>query len=657
MSRLSHSDSDASSVYDWNSDDEPPQEKAGDERVITSDKMVSKRVLQRGEGYDRPGRTDNVLVQYGPSEDELSEARWVRLGKGKLCCALEIMLRQMRKLEVAEVSYPEGSVYSSTRSPVFNKAKRYLPMAPTPEMRKMNEGNMQRDSLKTDGDAAAHEMKRDSLVTPQNNAMDDGVNDFKKRESSETFTTHNSLEVVSPKMTEEEKTKEDEIPRTRIIAKLVDFKTIRRLTDDGRVTKETITPGCAGRRPAPRDYVTYDVLNEKLEVIESHRQAKIHDLSPEFHKALRSMHVEEVAKVTLEGVQAPIFLRLNQFYRLNEDAGIPKLELAPAPLEFERLRGDSDHMDVCIALSIIEGQPLGLDLEWPAPQILSFHTATGTVPKEIEQCVRTMAVMEDACFEIQEASEPLFTDIPDEVIPPCKDLGNYVELKQFVQPVWDGSKTLISSDPPPIDWAERGEPRVFPELPKGPFVLRLWLIGTSVAPETWNLETEERKQFIALARKVGNKYVENKIFDKAEEAYSRALDALRFEVSELFEVRDPKNVIRALPKEDPPSAEQVNLYVILHCNIAFCASQRENYHQAKEAAESALKQDENCVKALFRRAAAYEGMGDWSKALADLGHLLTLAPQDPLVKQAIQRLQKAMDEHKEVEKDMFKKMF
>merc|ERR1712087_945171 len=144
---------------------------------------------------------------------------------------------------------------------------------------------------------------------------------------------------------------------------------------------------------------------------------------------------------------------------------------------------------------------------------------------------------------------------------------------------------------------------------------------------------------------------------EAEESYEQALDALRFDVPELFEVRASSHVIRALPTTAAPTAEQVNVYVILHCNLAFCAAQLEKYHDAKTRADSALKVDANSVKALFRRAVAYEGMGDWSQALSDFGKLLTMAPEDPVVQKAITRLQTAMDAQKNKDKEMFKRMF
>eukprot|EP00397_Hematodinium_sp_SG-2012_P035758 GEMP01038516.1.p1 GENE.GEMP01038516.1~~GEMP01038516.1.p1 ORF type:complete len:580 (+),score=117.25 GEMP01038516.1:64-1803(+) len=574
-----------STAYDWNSDDEPPQEAVGEQRTVTSDKLVKKSVLVRGIGYNRPGRSDKVLIQIGPNETELGAEKWVRLGKGKLACAIEIAIRQMREKEMSSVSYPEDSVYGEMRPPIFNKSKRYMPIAP--------------------------DVEGDNLL--------------------ERHCVHTCI-------------------------RLIEFKSLRRLTDDGNIIKEVVVYGRRGRRPADDDFVSYDVLDENLNIIESVERVKIHDLPNETYRGLRSMQLGEVAILRIDD-ERDIYIRLKDFCRLNITDGLRKLELTPSPEDLMRTRGDVDGMHVLMAISIVAGDEVGFDIKWSEPHFYSFFTSMGTIPSAIERCVQTMALLEDSCFELESIGKPLFKTTPPEVPPPLKNLDSWSELRDFALPIWNGTGKVASSKPPPTDWVNSGEPCLFPEIPAGRRLVRIWLIGLRPPMETYAMDDEARAQYIVCARKVANAYVEEKMYAEAQVAYDRALDALRFEVAELFEVRAPKNVIRALPKNDPPTPQQVNQYVILHCNLAFCAAQRENYQQAKDAADSALRHDTNCLKALFRRAVAYEGMGDWSQALSDFGRLLTLAPKDPLVHKAITRLQNAMDVQEDKDKDMCKKMF
>lgn len=582
------SDSDSTtSNYDWNSDDEPPQDAVGEERTITSDKLVKKKVLVPGNGYNRPGRSDKVLVRIGPSEAELRPEKWIRLGKGKLSCAAEIGIRQMRVDEISVITYPESGVYGGPTPPTFNRFKHYKPVA--------NE------------------------------------NDEPNEKPADIVSIDTCIH-------------------------LIDFKSLRRLTDEGNIIKEVVVKGERGRRPADDDFVSYDVLDKNLDISESVERVKIRSLPFEINRGLRSMQPHEVAKFSIDE-ERDLFLRLKGFSRLAVTDGLTKLELVPPPEAYMRKRGDVDDMNILIAVSIKEGDKVGFNINWDPPHFFSFYTSTGTVPASIEKCVRTMALLEEACFELKHIEQPLFNDRPPEVPPPLRDLSNWRELIEFAMPIWDGRGPLIPDNVPTEDWTDVGTPCVFPQVPDGPCVVRLWLLGIREPEETYSMDNEARAKYIARMRKVANAYVEQKMYAEAQSCYERALDALRFEVAELFELRDAKNVIRALPNKDPPSPEQVNLYVILHCNLAFCATNRENYHEAKDMANSALQKDMNCVKALFRRGLAYEGMGDWSQALSDFGRLLTLAPKDATVQKAINRLQTAMDREKTKDTVMFKKMF
>ena len=68
------------SNYSWNSDDEPPWEGEGDEYICTYDKLVLRKVLQPGQGDERPGSYDKVLLDYN------NDIKWYNLGGNELPC-------------------------------------------------------------------------------------------------------------------------------------------------------------------------------------------------------------------------------------------------------------------------------------------------------------------------------------------------------------------------------------------------------------------------------------------------------------------------------------------------------------------------------------------------------------------------------------------
>lgn len=113
--------------------------------------------------------------------------------------------------------------------------------------------------------------------------------------------------------------------------------------------------------------------------------------------------------------------------------------------------------------------------------------------------------------------------------------------------------------------------------------------------------------------------------------------------------------------------ETIALRTVLHCNLAACYLKLEQYKDAVEASTLALRDDENNVKALHRRACAYEGLGKWNdleKALKDYQKLAELdregyVPSDygPELRAALERVPRAIQVAGESEKnEMFGKL-
>ncbi|CAD7974933.1 unnamed protein product [Amoebophrya sp. A120] len=105
-----------SSVYTWNSDDEPPSERKGEKFPCSYDKLVTRTVLQeagRLQSQERPGGKDRVLLDYN------HDLEWFSLGENQLPCGIECAVRKMRRGEVCLVEYPRAGGYSELQSPQF----------------------------------------------------------------------------------------------------------------------------------------------------------------------------------------------------------------------------------------------------------------------------------------------------------------------------------------------------------------------------------------------------------------------------------------------------------------------------------------------------------------------------------------------------------
>lgn len=71
----------------------------------------------------------------------------------------------------------------------------------------------------------------------------------------------------------------------------------------------------------------------------------------------------------------------------------------------------------------------------------------------------------------------------------------------------------------------------------------------------------------------------------------------------------------------------------------------------------ALKLDNKCAKALYRRGKAKEGLNEWTSALTDLKWALSLSRNDKVIQRDIICLRKLMLNYLKKEKHWYQKMF
>mgnify|MGYP001275955317 FL=1 len=105
-------------------------------------------------------------------------------------------------------------------------------------------------------------------------------------------------------------------------------------------------------------------------------------------------------------------------------------------------------------------------------------------------------------------------------------------------------------------------------------------------------------------------------FEEACEKYQEAIGVLN--------VTDPRH-------------EHADLSQVLWMNLAAAELKRSKHANALAASSNALAFGPK-AKAYYRRACAYEGMKQWSKACSDLKEALKLNPRDKSIKSKLNQL-------------------
>ncbi|ORC93214.1 putative stress-inducible protein STI1-like [Trypanosoma theileri] len=90
------------------------------------------------------------------------------------------------------------------------------------------------------------------------------------------------------------------------------------------------------------------------------------------------------------------------------------------------------------------------------------------------------------------------------------------------------------------------------------------------------------------------------------------------------------------------STESNKDLAIYYANRAACYQQRHDYQLVISDCDKAIEIDPSNVKAIIRRAIAYEGIEKWSKALSDYNQANQLSPGMPTVSQGVLRCQRAL---------------
>lgn len=99
------------------------------------------------------------------------------------------------------------------------------------------------------------------------------------------------------------------------------------------------------------------------------------------------------------------------------------------------------------------------------------------------------------------------------------------------------------------------------------------------------------------------------------------------------------------------------LTVSLQLNLAMASIKLHQWNAAVKATNAVIQKDPSNVKALFRRAAARQGLGSFQEAKADLTRLVAIDPENRPAKVELQKLKKRLVEHKKKNKANYSGLF
>jgi tetratricopeptide (TPR) repeat protein len=160
--------------------------------------------------------------------------------------------------------------------------------------------------------------------------------------------------------------------------------------------------------------------------------------------------------------------------------------------------------------------------------------------------------------------------------------------------------------------------------------------------DSWDYNTFAEKLQAGIQRKTdGNAYFSAKRFNQAVRKYQRGLDFIdsKYDASE----------------EEKKQAEELEKTLTL--NMAQCYINLREWKKAIESCNKVFETDKSNPKAQFRRAVAYSGLDDWTRATADFDRALELTPGDSAVIAEYNKLKQKMRQQDLKEKKMYTNMF
>ncbi|XP_058506486.1 peptidyl-prolyl cis-trans isomerase D [Solea solea] len=164
-------------------------------------------------------------------------------------------------------------------------------------------------------------------------------------------------------------------------------------------------------------------------------------------------------------------------------------------------------------------------------------------------------------------------------------------------------------------------------------------------PEDSEVDFKDADKVLSVAedvKNIGNTLFKSQNWNAAVNKYSKALRYLEV---------GGDHVEEEVQQKLKPTALSCFL------NTAACNLKMQLWQDAVESCDEALELDEANTKALFRRAQAWQGLKEYSKAMVDLKKAQGIAPEDKAIGNEMKRVQLKVQEEKEKEKKIYAKMF
>ncbi|KAM9356669.1 peptidyl-prolyl cis-trans isomerase D [Symphorus nematophorus] len=164
-------------------------------------------------------------------------------------------------------------------------------------------------------------------------------------------------------------------------------------------------------------------------------------------------------------------------------------------------------------------------------------------------------------------------------------------------------------------------------------------------PEDSDIDFKDVDKVLSVAediKNIGNTLFKNQDWKAAVNKYSKALRYLEASRDQLEE-------------EVQQKLEPTALSCFL--NTAACKLKMQLWQDALDSCNEALELNQANTKALFRRAQAWQGLKEYSKAMIDLKKAQEIAPEDKAISNEMKRVQLKIQEEKEKEKKIYAKMF
>ncbi|CAD7002950.1 unnamed protein product [Ceratitis capitata] len=163
---------------------------------------------------------------------------------------------------------------------------------------------------------------------------------------------------------------------------------------------------------------------------------------------------------------------------------------------------------------------------------------------------------------------------------------------------------------------------------------------------------EEILNYLTVMRNAGNHFFTQQNYLEARRKYRKAdryynIFLLRFD--------NPKYKHLIIGEGDVTKLK--DFFVINQTNLAAVDLKLEKYNDAKYACTEALRMNDDCFKALYRRGQANIGLKEYESAIADLNHANEIVPNNKNILTELVRAKKLLSNYHQTQREAMKKLF